>query len=245
MRRRPLILRAAIAALLLALTVSSGVAARKPIALGIGSPTSTDLASVDVITASLGVRPATWTLWSTWGDRGGRWACIEGLGTCNFPAGLARGLRDKGITPIIYWQPTNPSDPGAGRFERFRRIAEGNHDAYIRRWARAAKKYGGPVIVRFAHEMNGNWFPWSLLNFDNDPAAFQTAWRHIVGIFRNVGATNVAFLVQPLPALPQLQPGALCRVLPGQRLCRLRGRHGHQLGRHPVDLPARGCSPTR
>ena len=248
MRRRPLVLRAAIAALLLALTVSSGVAARKPIALGIGSPTSTDLASVDVITASLGVRPATWTLWSTWGDRGGRWACIEGLGTCAFPAGLARGLRDKGITPIIYWQPTNPSDPGAGRFERFRRIAQGKHDAYIRRWARAAKQYGGPVIVRFAHEMNGNWFPWSLLNFDNSPAAFQTAWRHIVAIFRAVGATNVAFLFSPFQHCPNCSQARYAEFYPGNGYVDYVGVTAINWGdlqwtslRGPTGRPARGA----
>jgi hypothetical protein len=160
------------------------------LALGVSSQNSTDLAALDAFAAGEGARPATWTLWSTWGDRGGRWACIEGLGTCSFPKGIARGLRDKGITPIIYWQPTDPSDPGRGRYERLRRIVMGKHDTYIRDWARAAKAYGGPVVVRFAHEMNGNWFPWSLLNFDNSPATFQAAWRHIVRQFRAVGARN-------------------------------------------------------
>ena len=215
--RRPHILPALVAALVLVLLATTAVLARNPIALGIGSPTSTDLASVDVITSSLGVRPATWTLWSTWGDRGGRWACVEGLGTCSFPRGLARGLRDKGITPIIYWQPTNPSDPGAGRFERFQRISQGKHDPYIRRWARAAKAYGGPVIVRFAHEMNGNWFPWSLLNFDNSPSAFQAAWRHIVRQFRAVGATNVSFLFTPFQHCPNCSQARYAEFYPGNR----------------------------
>jgi hypothetical protein len=216
MRRRPHVLRAVVAALMLAVALSSGVAARKPVALGIASQTSPDLASVDVVTASLGARPATWTLWSTWGDRGGHWACKKGLGTCSFPKGIARGLRDKGITPIIYWQPTNPSDP-SGRFERFRRITMGNHDPYIRDWARAAKAYGGPVVVRFAHEMNGNWFPWSLLNFDNSPAAFQAAWRHIVRQFRAVGARNVSFLFTPFQRCPNCSQARYAEFYPGNR----------------------------
>jgi parallel beta-helix repeat protein len=213
--RRPPIIRALILAVVLALLTTAGVTARKPVALGIASQSSPDLASVDVITASLGARPATWTIWSTWGDRGGRWACIEGLGTCSFPKGLARGLRDKGITPIIYWQPTDPSDPGRGRFERFRRITLGKHDAYIRDWARAAKAYGGPVVVRFAHEMNGNWFPWSLLNFDNSPATFQAAWRHIIRQFRAVGARNVKFLFSPFQRCGTCSAASYAEFYPG------------------------------
>ena len=102
-----------------------------------------------------------------------RWQyrCFKGRGTCVFPGALARGLRDRGVTPLIYWQPTNPADPGAGRFERYRNIIAGKHDRYIREWARAAKAFGRPVIVRLAHEMNGTWFPWSLTNFDNTARA--------------------------------------------------------------------------
>ena len=105
-----------VVALVLTLCVASGAAARRPIAMGTASQSSPDLAAVDAVTVSMGVRPATWTLWSTWGDRGGRWACFEGRGTCAFPGALARGLHEKGITPLIYWQPTDPSNPGAGRF---------------------------------------------------------------------------------------------------------------------------------
>ena len=46
--------------------------------------------------------------------------CVDGFGTCAFPSALADGLRERGITPLVYWQPTNPGDPGAGRYERFR-----------------------------------------------------------------------------------------------------------------------------
>jgi beta-mannanase len=63
--------------------------------------------------------------------------------------------------------------------------------------AKNAKKLGKPVIVRMFHEMNGNWFEWSLDNFDNDPERFKKAWRHIVREFRKVGADNVRFLWTP------------------------------------------------
>ncbi len=195
------VLVASLAAVLVA-SMAVPASARPPVALGLSNAASTDMATVDAVSASIGVRPATWTLWSTWGDRGGQAACSEGVGTCAFPRVAADGLRERGITPLIYWQPTNPANPGAGWYERFRLTSAGKHDRYIRAWAKAAKDFGRPVIVRFAHEMNGTWFPWSLTNFDNSPAAFKGAWRHIVRQFRRVGADNVRFLWSPFQRCP-------------------------------------------
>jgi hypothetical protein len=51
------------------------------------------------------------------------------------------------------------------------------------------------------HEMNSNWFPWGIdKQFDNSAATFNKAWKHVVGIFRQVGARNVKFLWSPYNA---------------------------------------------
>ena len=73
-------------------------------------------------------------------------------------------------------------------------VVAGDHDAYIRRFARDAKAFKSPVIVRFAHEGNGRFFPWGVGSFDNDAATYVAAWQHVHGIFREVGARNVSFL---------------------------------------------------
>jgi hypothetical protein len=186
-------------------------------AMGISNANSTDLATVDAVEASLGVRPATWTVWSTWGDRGGKRRCTRAAGSCAFPTQLIRGLRERRITPVVYWQPTDPSDPSAGVYERYRNIAAGRHDRYIRAWAKAARDFGGPVIVRFAHEMNGTWFPWSLTNHDNSPERFKQAWRHVVTIFRNVGARNVRFLWTPFQRCTTCSTAEYADFYPGNR----------------------------
>ena len=38
-------------------------------------------------------------------------------------------------------------------------VIRGAHDAYITRWAHGAKAHGGPIFVRFAHEMNDRHYP--------------------------------------------------------------------------------------
>ena len=207
----------ALVAMTLTLLATAPVVARRPVALGVASQNSTDLAALDAFAANVGARPATWTLWSTWGDRGGQYRCFKGHGTCIFPGALARGLRARGVMPLIYWQPTNPADPGAGRFERYRNIIAGKHDRYIREWARAAKAFGKPVIVRLAHEMNGTWFPWSLTNFDNTASGFQSAWRHVVREFRRVGARNVMFLWSPFQRCGTCSSYSYEQFYPGNR----------------------------
>ena len=207
----------ALVAMMLTLVSPEPAASRRPVALGIASQSSTDLAALDAFAANVGARPATWTLWSTWGDRGGRYRCFKGQGTCFFPGALARGLRARGVTPLIYWQPTNPADPGAGRFERYQNISAGKHDRYIREWARAAKAFGKPVVVRLAHEMNGTWFPWALTNFDNSPGRFVEAWRHVVRQFRRIGARNVMFLWSPFQRCGTCSSAPFETFYPGNR----------------------------
>jgi beta-mannanase len=179
---------------------TSSVAARSPVALGISTEASRDLGTVDWYRANVG-KPALWTIWSDWGSRGGKATCSKNAGTCAFPSALAKGLKQRKITPFIWWQPTDPDDPDKSVYGRHKNIIAGKHDAYIRTWAKAAKAHGGPVIIRFAHEMNSDWFPWGIeRQFGNTAKTFVKAWRHVVTLFRQAGARNVKFLWSPYNA---------------------------------------------
>jgi hypothetical protein len=69
-------------------------------------------------------------------------------------------------------------------------IAHGKLDRYIRTWARDVARYPKiTVYIRYAHEMNGNWYPWS-----HNPRQYVQAWRHIVRIFRHLNVTNARFV---------------------------------------------------
>src|SRR4051812_45730060 len=68
-------------------------------------------------------------------------------------------------------------------------IAGGLQDGYIRSVARTLATFPGAVWIRFAHEMNGYWYPWS-----HGPVAYRRAWRRVVALFRAEGARNVRFV---------------------------------------------------
>jgi hypothetical protein len=124
-----------------------------------------------------------WAIWVAWGSH-----------EPEFPTSVAQGLRDRGVIPFIWWEPVNPNDLGDGTYSRHRNISDGDHDAYIRSFARAAAAFGGPLLLRFAHEANGSYFPWAVGKFDNTEGTFIAAWRHIHDIFEDEGATNVGFV---------------------------------------------------
>jgi beta-mannanase len=203
--RRSLILLPVVT-LVLVLLATTGVAARSPVALGIatesghGRDPATVVNTIQSVYTGQGLKPALWTIWSDWGDRGGKATCSKNVGTCAFPSTLAKALKARKITPFIWWQPTDPANPAAGVYERHKNIIKGKHDQYIRSWAKAAKAHGGPVIVRFAHEMNSNWFPWGIKVNGNSSKSFVQAWRHVVSVVRSAGARNVKFLWSPYNA---------------------------------------------
>jgi beta-mannanase len=105
-----------------------------------------------------------------------------------------------------------PRDPALGKKQpkhALKTIVAGNHDSYIRQWAKDAAAWGKScqakrqlaspctMYLRFAHEMNGTWFPWSPGVNGNTAQEFRGAWKRIHGIFQQEGATNVRWVWSP------------------------------------------------
>jgi len=198
--------RAAIAASLM-LAVGLSVVAHAPaagatrkLALGVQMAQPT-LQTFNRFKTSVGRAPATWTLHRIWTAQNNRLDVAE-----------LRALKRAGSTPFVWWMPANPDN---GAFFAYSRILRGEFDDYITAFARDAKSFGGRMIIRFAHEMDGDWFPWRV-RYPNTKRQFVNAWRHIVTIFRQVGATNVKWLWSPngcgkcpadFPTMRSLYPG--------------------------------------
>jgi hypothetical protein len=159
--------------------------ATRKIALGVATPYGMQVKKLRRLTTSLGGhKPAIWVVWSRWGEKATR----------EFPTEVVERVAAFGVTPMIWWEPADPARPNRAWYPRFANTAAGNHDAYIRRFARKAKAFGRTVLLRYAPEPNGRHHPWGSDQFDNSPAHFTAAWRHVWEIFVKVGATNVKFV---------------------------------------------------
>jgi beta-mannanase len=100
-----------------------------------------------------------------------------------FEADIVTAATHAGQLPMISWQSNQ---------QPLETIISGHHDAYIRRWAIAARDYGNPIYLRPFPEMNGFWTSWY-----GQPEKMVIAWKHTVDIFRAEGATNVYWVWSP------------------------------------------------
>jgi beta-mannanase len=72
-------------------------------------------------------------------------------------------------------------------------ITNGSNDWFIRQFAIDVRNWGHRILINWGHEMNIPEYPWST----SDTAGYRAAFRHIVNIFRDVGADNVEFVWSP------------------------------------------------
>jgi len=129
-------------------------------------------------------------------------------------------LTTAGHLPMIAWEPWDHAQVLSG--DRLRAvqpayslatIIEGRHDESIRSWAADAADWGHPVALRFAHEMNGYWYPWAESANGNREGDYVSAWRHVHDLFVDEGADNVIFVWSPNLSQPSLTP--LAQLWPG------------------------------
>lgn len=108
-------------------------------------------------------------------------------------------VRAKGSTPLVTWEPFDASQKTVNQpAYKLSTIIDGSHDAYINSVADQLVAAGKPGIsIRFAHEMNGNWYPWSEQVNGNAPGEYVQAWRHVVQLFWNKGVDNVDWVWSP------------------------------------------------
>lgn len=100
-----------------------------------------------------------------------------------------------GAIPHIVWEPWI-----WGEFDaiRLKNIINGDWDTYITTFAKEVKRFEYPLFIRILHEFNIEGYSWSLANNDKDPERYIKAYRHIVDIFRKVGAYNAFFIWCPM-----------------------------------------------
>ena len=149
-----------------------------------GAPNS--YTGVTAFTTATGIKPGVVLYYSGWREP--------------FHASFATTAAKSGVVPLVQMDPNSTSVAA---------IAVGRYDAYLTTYAEAVRAYRHPVILSFGHEMNGNWYSWGYRH--TSPAVFVSAWRHIVNLFRALGARKVTWLwtiniIHPRHGVPSPAP---------------------------------------
>ncbi len=157
-----------------------------------------DQVSKDKIEAfeNLAQKKIVWAYFSNnWGD------------SIEFPEQQVEAILAAGKVPFIRIMPRSQFTEGvADPKYTLQKIINGDFDNQLRFWAQKAKNIESPLLIDFAPEMNGNWFPWSgylngggIKNGYGDPAIpdgperYRDAYRHIVTLFRQWGVNNITW----------------------------------------------------
>jgi mannan endo-1,4-beta-mannosidase len=128
-----------------------------------------------------------------------------------------------GADPIVSWEPwcwTNDRSPAV-----MQALLSGALDEYLHRWAAQLRDWGATAYIRFAHEFNGDWYPWTPTG--GTPATkYVKAWRRLHDIFSAEHAANVKWVWAP----SVVGSGALADWYPGDDCVDVFGVDGFNWG---------------
>jgi len=129
-----------------------------------------------------------------------------------FPNGFVLGNAAVGRITFLTWEFTPGATQQVADYEGrvLEAIIDGVYDDTLIRWAKGARSVGVPVFLRFAHEMNGDWYPWSGIkngggqtdgygspDLADGPERYVDAYRHVHDTFLAHGADNVLWVWCP------------------------------------------------
>ncbi|MDP9987611.1 hypothetical protein J2S98_002778 [Arthrobacter oryzae] len=160
-------------------------------------------------------------------------------------------VRSRGATPLVTWEPWAWGGGVDQPAYSLARITAGDFDAYISQWGQSLAGWGKPVMLRFAHEMNGNWYPWAEGVNGNQAGEYVAAWRHVHDVVAATGASNVQWVWSP--NVPYWGSTDLAGLYPGAGYVDIVALDGYNWGTSqtwsswvsPVDLFAPGISQLR
>ncbi|WP_437729524.1 glycoside hydrolase family 26 protein [Sorangium sp. So ce861] len=123
-----------------------------------------------------------------------------------FPDRFETAQMNEGYIVHLSWESRRYS---AGQNVTWTEIANGSQDAVIRAAAERVKNAPGKIMIAFDHEMDNT----DVHSADGPDADYVAAYRRIVDMFREAGATNVVWVWTPMgwsgtrARLPALYPG--------------------------------------
>ena len=137
------------------------------------------------------------------------WAAFSDnwMNNIHFPIDHVNTIAAQGVIPYIRFMPKttfeeNKVDP----VYTLQKIIDGEYDADLNQWFVDAKNTNIPLLCEFGTEVNGSWFPWNGKyhgggettgygdpNKADGPERFVDAFRHIIDLSRDNGATNITW----------------------------------------------------
>jgi beta-mannanase len=188
-------------------------------------------AAISQYTSEAGTNPDIVMYFQPWRTAAGACSVFN-----EFPF-LPNKVSAAGARVMVTWEPLQD---GAGSTQpgfTYASIMAGAQDACITAYAQQVKDFGATVLIRMAHEMNGNSNNWTGIANGNDPQGYVDMYRKVVNMFRAAGATNARFVWSPDHASPPEVPAPASEIknyFPGTGYVDFIGVSGYNWGNDPL-----------
>lgn len=137
---------------------------------------------------------------------------------------IVKDVYGGGSVLMVTWEPWSFSDKKGVDFDK---LLAGGYDGYIKDFALKLKGIDGEVFLRFAHEPNGDWYPWSAAKIG--AGKYIAVYRYVKDIFDREGAANVKWVFsvnwEDVPA-----SNRLASIYPGDSYADYIGIDGYNWG---------------
>ncbi len=124
-----------------------------------------------------------------------------------FPRDSIETIHNLNIIPYVRLMARSTLEEGEDPVYNLQEIIDGRFDTELRNWAAQARDMDIPIVAEFGTEVNGSWFGWCGVNNGggtttqygdrtkaDGPERFVDAYRHIIDLFREVGANNITWV---------------------------------------------------
>lgn len=188
---------------------------------GVHTPQAPLAAEVDAFALSAGKAPNMVMFFKNFGDP--------------FPAQAIADSWAGGKLPMVSFEPIFKNSTNGQ--PKLADITKGVYDDILTSWATAAAAQGLTFVMRFAQEMNGNWYSWSDGRKGNAAGDFIPAWRHVRDIFDAAGADDIIW-TWSVNRVDNLHDKTLARVYPGDDYVDWVGISGYHRSTTPGVAPS-------
>ncbi len=116
-------------------------------------------------------------------------------------------------------------------------VLDGRLEEDIRKFARGAKEFGKPFLMRLNNEMNSTWVSYSGHLCLNDPDVFKAVWRKVYNIFQEEGVDNAIWIFNPNDvSFPPCRWNSHVAYYPGNGYVHMIGLTGYNTGDYFRDV---------
>jgi hypothetical protein len=152
----------------------------------------------------------------------------------DFPCSVLSADQASGIVLMTLIPGDNDAGAGATAEPTEAEITSGMFDTALLGWAAGIQTCGQPLLLRFAHEMNGNWYAWAPGQNGNpaDGSGFVAMWQHVWNLFRQNGASAslVRWVFSPNVPSGASTPTPIASVYPGDSYVDVLALDGYNWG---------------